>query len=520
MKFEIIVVTPRSMTIELVNNDIYYSKNPYKVLLNGEIVIDKGEKNIFSLYGLTPDTNYDITVENLTTNHKTTISQLTQMEHVRLNIKKFGAVGDGVHLDSIAIQAAIMACPKDGTVVIPKGDYYCTPIFLKSDMTIEIEKDATIYGHIDRAFYPIMPGYTVTTDETDEYYLGTWEGNPLDKFASLITGINVENVNIVGEGTINGNGSNGDWWHNPKQKKGAWRPRTIFLNGCKNVLLQGLTVTNSPAWTIHPFLSESLRFVDLKIHNLKDSSNTDGIDPESCSNVDIIGVEFSVGDDCIAIKSGKLYMGKKLKRPAEDINIRNCMMKYGHGAVVFGSEMAGGVKNIHVSQCIFKETDRGLRIKTRRGRGEDGIIDGITFKNIHMDNVLTPFVINMFYFCDPDGKSEYVWSKDKLPVDEWTPYLGKFTFKDITCHNCEHAAGYFHGLPEQPIKEIVLDNIELDFAADASSGRPAMMSFVEDVSKLGLFSENVESLVLNKVQIKGQIGDEIICKSVGEVIRS
>lgn len=518
MKFKIIVVTPRSMTIELTNQDIYYTASPYQVMLDGYVVAESGEKNIFSLYGLEPDKEYCIEVMNLDTKETNQVIQKTKKEHVRLNVRKFGAVGDGQNLDSIAIQAAIMACPENGTVVIPKGIYYCTPLFLKSYMTIEFEKDAVLLGHTDRRFYPIMPGYTITSDEKDEYYLGTWEGNPLDKFASLITGINVVDVNIVGEGIIDGNADQGDWWHNPKQKKVAWRPRTIFLKGCRQILIQGLTVKNSPAWTIHPYLSDDLKFIDIKISNFKDSPNTDGLDPESCHGVEIIGVEFSVGDDCIAIKSGKLYMGKKLKRPSSNFVIRNCMMKYGHGAIVLGSEMAGGVKNIEISQCIFKETDRGLRIKTRRGRGEDGIIDGIKFENIRMYDVLTPFVINMFYYCDPDGKSEYVWSKDKLPVDEWTPYLGKFEFENIVCVGCEVAAAYFHGLPEQPIKEICLKNVSISFKEHSRASKPAMMSFADEVSKLGIFAENIGQLKLEDVSIMGHEGERLIITNVNRVI--
>src|SRR5699024_10394172 len=165
-----------------------------------------------------------------------------------------------------------------------------------------------------------------------------------------------------------------------KTKKAAWRPRTVFLINCDNVLIQGLSIKNSPSWTVHPYFSKNLKFIDLKIENPKDSPNTDGLNPESCENVEIIGVDFSVGDDCIAIKSGKLYMGRKRKTPSKNIIIRNCYMHDGHGAVVIGSEMSGGVHEVKVEACIFEKTDRGLRIKTRRGRGEQGRIDQITFK--------------------------------------------------------------------------------------------------------------------------------------------
>ena len=131
----------------------------------------------------------------------------------------------------------------------------------------------------------------------------------------------------------------------------------------------GVTVKNSPSWTIHPYFCENMKFLALEILNPKDSHNTDGLDPESCCHVELAGIHFSVGDDCIAIKSGKIDMGKTYKTPCEDILIRQCSMNDGHGSVVLGSEIGAGVRHLTVKDCIFNGTDRGLRIKTRRGRG-------------------------------------------------------------------------------------------------------------------------------------------------------
>ena len=509
MKKTILAVTARSITLELDNETPYYAPEAMDIYINELLVLKGWTKNVISLYALMPETTYDIKVVGLESGFILTHVQETRKESVRLDVGRFGALGDGTHLDSTAIQAAIAACPIDGTVYLPKGVYLCTPIFIKSDMTIELAKGAVILGHTDRHLYPILPGYTMTTDETDEYYLGTWEGNPLDAYASLITGIGVQNSAIIGEGTIDGNAQNSDWWVKPKVKRTAWRPRTIFMKGCDHCLLQGVTVQNSPSWTIHPYLSTNLTFLDLKVNNHKDSPNTDGLDPESCSDVRIIGVDFSVGDDCIAIKSGKLYMGQKLKRPSERFIISNCRMRHGHGAVVIGSEMSGGVVDIKVTNCLFEETDRGLRIKTRRGRGKDGIIDNISFEHIHMFGVLTPFVINMYYFCDPDGKSEVVWSRKTETVDAGTPFLGSFRFKHIHCKGCQVAAGAFYGLPEQPIEEVLLEDVHIEFADQCVSGQPAMMSFAEDVSKQGFMAEHVKQLTLKNVNIDGLIGPRV-----------
>ena len=499
MKFKPIVITSRSVTLEMQNTDIV-STNDYELFVDGELYTSSN-LNVVSVFNLNPDTEYEFIVKSNDVSEKLVIKTL--YESVCLNVRRFGAKGDGKTNDTNALQAAILACPDNGRVYIPEGDYYTSALFLRSNITIEISKYARLVGDIDRNHYPVLPGMTYTSDEKDEYNLGSWEGNPLDCFASIITGINVENINIIGEGVIDGNAQNGDWWVDVRTKRIAWRPRGVFLNKCKNVTLQGVTVTNTPSWNLHPYFSENLKFIDLKIVNPKNSPNTDGCDPESCKNVDIIGVYFSVGDDCIAIKSGKIYMGRKYKKPSEYFNIRNCSMNFGHGAIVLGSEMSGGIKNITVSQCLFNQTDRGLRIKTRRGRGKDAIIDGITFENIKMTKVLTPLVINMFYYCDPDGHTEYVYSKEKLPVDDRTPYLGKFVFKDIDCEDVNVAAGTFFGLPEQPINSITIDNVSFKYAENPVADKPAMMDGLEPMSGRGIILSYVNEVNIKNVTFTG-----------------
>jgi len=511
MNFNIIYISNSSVTIEIENNNPYFSEKNYDVLINGEVYQQGINTNIFSVFGLESNKEYEISVicDDIV---KKTFK--TNYEYVALNVRRFGAKGDGISDDTNFVQACINACPKDGTVIIPKGTYLVRPIFLKSDITIKLEKDAKLLGDIDRNNYPILPGMTLLTDETDEYNLGSWEGNPLDCFASIITGIEVNNVNIIGEGIIDGNASNSDWWVNVREKRIAWRPRGMFLVRCNNINCQGITVTNTPSWNLHPYFSNNIRFIDMKIINPKISPNTDGCDPESCDKVDIIGVHFSVGDDCIAVKSGKIYMGRKYKKPSSNFNIRNCSMNFGHGAIVLGSEMAGGIKDFVISKCIFNETDRGLRIKTRRGRGKDAIIDGIVFDNIKMNKVLTPLVINMFYYCDPDGKTEYVWSKEKLPVDDRTPYLGKFIFKNMVCENVNVAAGTFYGLPEQPIESVELENISFTYDKDAKEGIPAMMTGLNPMKNRGLIFNNVKHVSMKNVSLPDFVKDDIECVNV------
>ncbi len=266
---------------------------------------------------------------------------------------------------------------------------------------------------------------------------------------------------------------------------------------------------NSPSWTLHPFFSDDLRFIGVTVKNPADSPNTDGLDPESCKNVEILGVRFSLGDDCIAVKSGKIYMGKKYKTPCENLNIRQCLMENGHGAVTVGSEMAGGVIHMNVEDCLFRHTDRGLRIKTRRGRGKDAVLDGITFRNLTLDHVMTPLVVNSFYFCDPDGKTEYVQSREPYPVDDRTPSIKRLGFENMECTNCHVAAAFFDGLPEQKIEEIVMKNITVTYAADAKCDVPAMSEGVEKSAKRGMFARNIANLHLENVKIEGQSGEAL-----------
>lgn len=514
MKTKILWKSARKVVVEIKECGYYESETAHKIYVNGELK-EESKKNVVTIEGLLPDTTYDIEVEY--DNEKDGIKFKTEKEFATLDVKLFGAKGDGVTNDTAFIQAAIMACPKNGRVLIPEGTYKITPLFLKSDMTFEISEGAVLEALTDREFFPILPGRIEADNEHKEYLLGTWEGDPQDAFAGIITGINLENVVITGKGVINGCASKDNWWFEPKVKRIAWRPRLLFLNNCKNVVVNGITVTNSPSWNIHPYFCEDISFYDIKVIGPKDSPNTDGLDPESCKNVNIIGCYFSVGDDCIAIKSGKIYMGSTYKTPTEKLTIRQCCMRDGHGSIVIGSEMAGGVKDLDVSECLFINTDRGLRIKTRRGRGKDAIADGIKFENIIMDRVLVPVVLNMFYFCDPDGHSEYVQSKEMHPVDERTPYLGRFLFKNIEAKDCHAAAAYMYGLPEQKVKEVVFENVDITYAEDAEPFRAAMMDGIEPVVKLGIFAKNVESLKLKNVTINGHDGELIIAEGVDKI---
>lgn len=512
MELKLVFQNARCVVVELTEAGKYYTEKEYKIYANGELKANHNHV-ISSLYDLKPDTDYEITVEY----EGEAVAPLkvhTDYQYVTLNVRDFGAQGDGEHDDTNAIQAAIMACPKNSRILVPAGTYKIVSVFLKSDITLELAKGATLSAFTDRTKFPIFPGTIDTYDETDEYNLGTWEGNPLDTFSGIITAINAENITITGEGVIDGCADFDNWWFEPKIRKIAWRPRLVFISHCKNVILQGITVKNSPSWTLHPYFSENLRFIDIKIQNPFNSHNTDGLDPESCNHVEVIGAYISVGDDCIALKSGKIYMAKKLGIPMQNMLVRNCCMRDGHGSVTIGSEIAAGVKNITIKDCQFIHTDRGLRVKTRRGRGERSILDQITFENIDMDQVMTPFVVNSFYFCDPDGRTDYVGSMEPYPVDDRTPSIKRLTFKNIEAKNCHVAAAYITGLPENKIECLTFENIHVTYAEDAKSGVAAMMTECKESCKAGIFALNAKKLVLKNVKVEGCEGEAIIAKNV------
>ncbi len=510
MKFHVLYVSSVSACFELDNSSAYYAEESYDVAVNGAPALLGVRTNVFSVFDLQPGTEYTVSIG------EEEVSFFTKEETACLNVRDFGAKGDGITDDTVAIQNAIHVCPRGGRVRVPAGTYYVRPVVLKSHMTLELQEGAILLGDICEEHYPLMPGEMLDDRTEEAIQVSTWEGSPFPGRQSFVSAYYAEDVTIVGRGIIDGNAQNSTWWEDVKTRT-VGRPRLVFFNHCQRIRFHGILGRNSASWNFHPFFCQDVGFYDIAVEAPKDSPNTDGTDPESCDDVRYIGVRFSVGDDAIALKSGKMYMGMKYQTPATRHVIRNCLMEYAHGAVVLGSEMSGGIQDLSVTQCLFSHTDRGLRIKTRRGRGKYAIIDGVEFSNIRMENVMTPLVINMYYFCDPDGKTEYVWSKEALPVDDGTPYLGAFTFRDMECVDCEWAAGYFYGLTEQPIGSITIENVSFTFKEDASSGHPAMMSYIDEECKRGLYFNSVKKVCLKNVTMQGQEGPMIITENVEEV---
>lgn len=512
MKLTLEWITARCAVVKVDAGGLYRLPDSCTLWLNHKF-FGETDQVITSLFGLMPETAYTLRVED-GKGATAALSFCTPGEFVTLDVRAFGAKGDGETNDTAAIQAALLACPAESRVLISKGTYRVSHLFLKSGIRLEIAKGGVLAGIPSREGLPVLPGMVESTDECSEYNLGTWEGNPLSAFVSLLTGIQVNHVEIYGEGIVDGMASHENWWKDAKCLQTAWRPRMLFLNRCENVVVAGLTLQNSPSWNIHPYFSKGVRLLGLTVIAPAHSPNTDGIDPESCENVEISGVRFSLGDDCIALKSGKRYMGDTYAAPCKDVRISHCEMRDGHGAVTLGSEMSGGIENVLVEDCEFYDTDRGLRIKTRRGRGQNAVIDGVRFGRIRMKNVKTPFAVNCFYCCDPDGRAPEVQDRGRRTLAKDTPEIKGLSFEGIVCQDCHAASAYFLGLPERPIGSIRMRNVEITFAENPVPEVPIMAEGVEACTKMGLVAENVDFLLLENVNVHGAVGEDILLTSV------
>jgi len=505
LQLEPILVTPRSACFELSNGECYRSPEPHEALLDGRTVW-RGRENVFTLNDLRPHTAYQLLVRS--GGEERSAEFRTATEGPTIEPRAFGGVGDGRADDTSALQRAIDACPAGGRVFIPEGDWLTAPLFLQSDMDLQLARGARLLGHPDIEKWPVLPALR------EGEVLATWEGEALPSHAGLITGIGLQNVRIYGEGVIDGNASRETWWSRPKAMFAGWRPRTVHLIRCQNIAIEGVTLCNSPSWTLHPFRCKQLTVARIKVDAPMTSPNTDGIDPECCEDVRIVGVHISTGDDCIAIKSGKISLARLGPVPTRRVRISSSLMQDGHGAIVIGSEMACGVYDVVARDCLFVGTDRGLRLKTRRGRGKDAIVDGIHLQNVRMDKVGTPFVINSFYWCDPDGKAPHVGDRRPHPVDAGTPSLRNISLVDVVSTRVQHSAGYVLGLPEQPPENLRVQNYRVVFDPQATPGEPDMAEGIVAVAREGFRLLNVRGLALENVQIEGADGPDFIKDNV------
>ncbi|MFB6320065.1 glycoside hydrolase family 28 protein [Saccharicrinis sp. FJH54] len=419
------------------------------------------------------------------------------------DVTSFGAVSDGQTKATKAIAKAIGSASEKGggTIFFPAGKYLTGPIVLKSNITIFLDAGAVL----------------TFSDDFDDYLpmvQSRWEGTDVMNFSPLFYAFRDSNITITGRGRIDGQGKK--WWDyhhwlysQPKDFKSKWqkefakqnkaiilpdqpgmvergflRPPFIQPMYCKNVRIEGITITNSPFWTINPEFCENVTVTNVTINN-PESPNTDGINPESCRYVHISNCHISVGDDCITIKSGKDGAGRNMAAPCENITIANCTMLRGHGGVVIGSEMSGDVKKVTISNCVFEGTDRGIRIKSTRGRG--GVVEDIRVSNIIMKDIRKEAIkLNMFY-----SKTE------PEPVSERTPVFRNIHFSNLTGN--AYQAGFLLGLDEMKISNITFNDIQLD-------------------SKVGFTLEDASDIEFHNVKIDTRKGSPIYAKDSENLI--
>lgn len=441
-----------------------------------------------------------------------------------LNVLDYGADPTGQKLSHEAIQKAIDECSRlgGGTVVIPAGLYTCGPISLKSNVRLYTAENCFISFSHDLSLYQIYD---------------TWfEGVPTKRCTSPINAFGQHNIAITGHGVFNGNG---DWWRPLKQGKMAetqwkkhlqekggvvvkkvwypdeasvyaqvlckdqnvpepdndneWdkiksflRPVLVHIVDCKNILLEGVTFENSPAWNIHPMGCENLIMMDLNVRNPWYSQNGDGVDVESCKNVLIARCQFDVGDDAICMKSGKNKPGRDRGVPTENVVVDDCVVYHGHGGFVVGSEMSGGIRNVQVTRNLYIGTDVGLRFKSTRGRG--GVVENIYIRDCNMCNIPNEALLfDLFY----GGKGAGEETEEELAarmnaeapaVSDETPQFKNIYIENCTATNVKRCM-YFNGLPEMKIENVQLRHIRMA-GEEGALLRQTNGLYIEDVEIL------------------------------------
>ncbi|WP_345951987.1 glycoside hydrolase family 28 protein [Mucilaginibacter sp. PAMB04274] len=338
------------------------------------------------------------------------------------DVTRYGASGNGKVDCSKAIKAAIAACNKagGGRVVVPAGKYLTGPVYLKSNVNLHLNKGAVLlFSTRPDDYLPLVPT--------------RWEGVELMNYSPLVYAYKEHHIAVTGEGVLDGQATNQNWWPWKGKEEYGYKPGTPsqtdkgnrpalfamaekdvpqrdrkFGNGfylrpqfvqpylCTDILIEGVKIINSPMWILNPVLCTNVTINKVTVES--SGPNTDGCDPESCRNVLIKDCYFNTGDDCIALKSGRNRDGRRINIPCENVIIEGCTMVNGHGGIVIGSEISGGVKNVFAQNCTMNSPllDRALRIKTSSARG--GTTENIYLRNIAVGQVKQEAIlITMFY---------------------------------------------------------------------------------------------------------------------------
>ena len=409
-------------------------------------------------------------------------------------ITRFGAMVGGQNDSSSAIAVAIDACSKagGGRVVIPSGEFLTGAVHLKSNVNLHLAKGATLKFSNDTKRYPLV--HT------------RWEGMECMNYSPFIYAFEQTNIAITGQGTLDGMGDNQYWWPwngrpqygwkegQPNQRaaraklykmmedgvpveqrvfgEGSYlRPNFIQPYRCKNILIEGVKIVNSPMWEIHPVLSENItvRHVTISSHG----PNNDGCDPESCKDVLIENCFFDTGDDCIAIKSGRNDDGRRISVPTENVIVRGCVMKDGHGGVTVGSEISGGVRNVFAENCRMDSPnlDHALRVKNNAARG--GLLENFYFRNITIGQVAHA-VVTIDFNYEEGAKGNY------------KPIMRNYVIENVRSGKSEFAVD-LQGLDKAPIINVQMKGVTFDNVAKGS------------------IVKNVEGIKLHDVRVNGRV---------------
>jgi polygalacturonase len=394
-------------------------------------------------------------------------------------ITDYGAVSDG-RLCTDAFRKAIEACHAagGGIVAVPADTFLTGAIHLLSNVNLHLMEGAVIKFSTDPEDYlPVV--------------LTRSEGMELYNYSPLVYAFKQENIAITGKGVLDGQASKENWWTWRGREQFGWKegmpsghdpgsfPRLfemsetgvpieerIFGDGaylrpsfiqpyqCQNILIEDVTLINPPMWMLHPVLSENLTIRGVKLFS-KGAPNGDGCDPECCRDVLIEECVFNTGDDCIAIKSGRNRQGFEAGIPTENVIIRRCTFKDGHGGVTLGSELSGGIRNVYAYDCDMSSPNlvRAIRLKSNRYRA--GVVENVFVRDIRVGEVRsTAILINQNY----SEKSEVIYGPEKYTV------FRNIFVEGLTCERAEYAVQII-GVEEQPIENVqiidcMFENVE------------------------------------------------------------
>ncbi len=393
------------------------------------------------------------------------------------NVLDYGASADGVRSSDAAFEKAIEACAEagGGMVLVPAGVYLTGPIHLKSNVNLHLEEGAEVkFSTAQKDYLPVV--HT------------SFEGMELMNYSPLIYAYKQKNIAVTGKGTFNGQAGNNNWWpwkgqdeygykagdvqqqdaHNLPRlsdmvEKGTPVADRVFGEGhqfrptffepfeCENVLIEGVTFINAPFWVMHPIKSNNVTVKDVSV--ISHGPNNDGCNPEYSKNVHITGCLFDTGDDCIAIKSGRDNDGRRVGISSENIVVENCIMKDGHGGVVMGSEISGGVRNVFVRNCTMNSPnlDRAIRIKTNTRRG--GTIENIFVRDLEVGQVKEAVLkINTHYAIYDNQEGEFM------------PIIRNILLENVQVENAGEYGILIKGREESPVKNVKLKNVTIKSA--------------------------------------------------------